>query len=227
MRVLLIEDDERLADALTTALVERGHPVERVSRADEGLRRKDRADFVLLDLGLPDMDGLEMLRQLRRVSAVPVIVLTARGDERTVLQGLGQGADDYLTKPFRVRELLARMDAVRRRAGHGSRPGRESAPGSGSRERDVGDVHIDLASRTVTVAGREVALTAREFDVLALLARTPGVVRSRQEIMDAVWGDAFLAVSRSLDVHVWGIRTKTGRPDLIRTLRGVGYRLGG
>uniref|UniRef100_UPI00281106B1 response regulator transcription factor n=1 Tax=Streptomyces alfalfae TaxID=1642299 RepID=UPI00281106B1 len=121
MRVLLIEDDERLADALTTALVERGHPVERVSRADEGLRRKDRADFVLLDLGLPDMDGLEMLRQLRRVSAVPVIVLTARGDERTVLQGLGQGADDYLTKPFRVRELLARMDAVRRRAGHGSR----------------------------------------------------------------------------------------------------------
>ncbi|MBT2409962.1 response regulator transcription factor [Streptomyces sp. ISL-12] len=221
MRVLLIEDDERLADALTTALVERGHPVERVSRADEGLRRKDRADFVLLDLGLPDMDGLEMLRRLRRVSAVPVIVLTARGDERTVLQGLSQGADDYLTKPFRIKELLARMDAVRRRAGQ------SRLPGGGSPELDVGDVHIDLASRTVTVAGREVTLTAREFDVLALLAGTPGVVRSRQEIMDAVWGDAFLAVSRSLDVHVWGIRTKTGRPDLIRTLRGVGYRLGG
>ncbi|MEU4654089.1 response regulator transcription factor [Streptomyces sp. NPDC023723] len=225
MRVLLIEDDERLADALTTALVERGHPVERVSRADEGLRRKDRADFVLLDLGLPDMDGLDMLRQLRRVSAVPVIVLTARGDERTVLQGLSQGADDYLTKPFRIKELLARMDAVGRRAGQARPPGRE--PRAAARELDVGDVHIDLASRTVTVAGCEVALTAREFDVLGLLARTPGVVRSRQEIMDAVWGDAFLAVSRSLDVHVWGIRTKTGRPDLIRTLRGVGYRLGG
>ncbi|MGP2440821.1 response regulator transcription factor [Streptomyces sp. JW3] len=226
MRVLLIEDDERLADALTTALVERGHPVERVSRADEGLRRKDRADFVLLDLGLPDMDGLDMLRQLRRVSAVPVIVLTARGDERTVLQGLSTGADDYLTKPFRIKELLARMDAVRRRVGQSGPPGREPRAAE-AQELDVGDVHIDLASRTVTVAGREVALTAREFDVLGLLARAPGVVRSRQEIMDAVWGDAFLAVSRSLDVHVWGIRTKTGRPDLIRTLRGVGYRLGG
>jgi DNA-binding response OmpR family regulator len=226
MRVLLIEDDERLADALTTALVERGHPVERVRRADEGLRRKDRADFVLLDLGLPDMDGLDMLRQLRRVSAVPVIVLTARGDERTVLQGLSTGADDYLTKPFRIKELLARMDAVRRRVGQPGPPGREPRAAE-AQELDVGDVHIDLASRTVTVAGHEVALTAREFDVLGLLARTPGVVRSRQEIMDAVWGDAFLAVSRSLDVHVWGIRTKTGRPDLIRTLRGVGYRLGG
>ncbi|MFJ4617009.1 response regulator transcription factor [Streptomyces sp. NPDC088812] len=223
MHVLLIEDDERLADALALALRERGHFVERVSRADEGLRRKDRADFVLLDLGLPDMDGLDMLRRLRRVSSVPVIVLTARGDERTVLQGLSVGADDYLTKPFRVKELLARMDAVRRRVGQ--------VPAAAVREPErqeleVGDVVIDLASRTVTVAGRAVCLTAREFDVLGLLARAPGVVRSRAEIMDAVWGDAFLAASRSLDVHVWGIRTKTGRPDLIRTLRGVGYRLG-
>ncbi|MFF3501859.1 response regulator transcription factor [Streptomyces sp. NPDC003247] len=223
MHVLLIEDDERLADALALALRERGHFVERVSRADEGLRRKDRADFVLLDLGLPDMDGLDMLRRLRRVSSVPVIVLTARGDERTVLQGLSVGADDYLTKPFRVKELLARMDAVRRRVGQG--------PAAAVREPErqeveVGDVVIDLASRTVTVAGRAVCLTAREFDVLGLLARAPGVVRSRAEIMDAVWGDAFLAASRSLDVHVWGIRTKTGRPDLVRTLRGVGYRLG-
>ncbi|OQR61689.1 DNA-binding response regulator [Streptomyces maremycinicus] len=225
MRVLLIEDDERLADALVTALAERGHPVERVRRADEGLRCKDRADFVLLDLGLPDMDGLEMLRRLRRVSTVPVIVLTARDDERTVLQGLSRGADDYLTKPFRIRELLARMEAVRRRVGPMQPRSRAAEPVPESV--DVGDVRIGLARRTVTVAGRDVALTAREFDVLALLARTPGVVRSRQEIMDAVWGDAFLAVSRSLDVHVCGIRTKTGRPELIRTLRGVGYRLDG
>ncbi|MDQ0778966.1 DNA-binding response OmpR family regulator [Streptomyces aurantiacus] len=222
MRVLLIEDDERFADALTLALFERGHLVERVGRADEGLRRKDRADFVLLDLGLPDMDGLDMLRRLRRVSSVPVIVLTARGDERTVLQGLSKGADDYLTKPFRMKELLARMEAVRRRVGHG--PSAVHEPQRQALE--VGDVLIDLSSRTVTVAGRCITLTAREFDVLGLLARTPGVVRSREEIMDAVWGDAFLAASRSLDVHVWGVRTKTGRPDLIRTLRGVGYRLG-
>ncbi|MFE9687920.1 response regulator transcription factor [Streptomyces sp. NPDC006285] len=222
MRVLLIEDDERFAGALALALFERGHLVERVVRADEGLRRKDYTDFVLLDLGLPDMDGLDMLRRLRRVSSVPVIVLTARGDERTVLQGLSAGADDYLTKPFRVKELLARMDAVRRRARQNPQAAREPE----RQTLEVGDVRIDLASRTVTVAGRGVTLTAREFDVLGMLARTPGVVRSREEIMDAVWGDAFLAASRSLDVHVWGIRTKTGRPDLIRTLRGVGYRLG-
>ncbi|MER5439756.1 response regulator transcription factor [Streptomyces sp. NPDC002790] len=225
MRVLLIEDDERLASALATALFERGHLVDRASRADEGLRLKDRADFVLLDLGLPDMDGLDMLRRLRRVSAVPVIVLTARGDERTVLQGLSCGADDYLTKPFRIKELLARMTAVRRRVGATPPPsdGAAAAP----QALDVGDVHIDLSARQVTVAGDPIALTAREFGVLALLADTPGVVRSREEIMDTVWGDAFLAASRSLDVHIWGIRTKTGRPDLVRTLRGVGYRLGG
>ncbi|MGP3769592.1 response regulator transcription factor [Streptomyces sp. SDT5-1] len=222
MRVLLIEDDERLADALTLALYERGHLVERVARADEGLRRKDHADFVLLDLGLPDMHGLEMLRRLRRVSSVPVIVLTARGDERTVLQGLTSGADDYLTKPFRMKELLARMEAVRRRTQQQSSTVQEPE----QQTLEIGDVLIDLATRSVTVAGRSVTLTAREFDVLALLAGTPGVVRSREEIMDAVWGDAFLAASRSLDVHVWGIRTKTGRRDLIRTLRGVGYRLG-
>ncbi|WP_216718687.1 response regulator transcription factor [Streptomyces mayonensis] len=221
MRVLLIEDDERLADALSLALFERGYLVERVVRAEEGLRRKDMADFVLLDLGLPDMNGLDMLRRLRRVSSIPVIVLTARGDERTVLQGLSSGADDYLTKPFRVKELLARMEAVRRRIRQAPPTVQEAEP----QTVEVGDVLIDLAARTVTVAHQGVPLTAREFDVLALLARAPGVARGREEIMDAVWGDAFLAASRSLDVHVWGIRTKTGRPDLIETLRGVGYRL--
>ncbi|MBU6529642.1 response regulator transcription factor [Streptomyces sp. A108] len=221
VRVLLIEDDERLADALSLALFERGYLVERVVRAEEGLRRKDMADFVLLDLGLPDMNGLDMLRRLRRVSSIPVIVLTARGDERTVLQGLSSGADDYLTKPFRVKELLARMEAVRRRIRQAPPTVQEAEP----QTVEVGDVLIDLAARTVTVAHQGVPLTAREFDVLALLARAPGVARGREEIMDAVWGDAFLAASRSLDVHVWGIRTKTGRPDLIETLRGVGYRL--
>ncbi|PRX06299.1 UNVERIFIED_ORG: DNA-binding response OmpR family regulator [Actinomadura viridilutea] len=223
MRVLLVEDDDRLADALTTALTGRGHRVERVVRAGDGLRLKDGCDFVLLDLGLPDMDGLDMLRRLRRVSAVPVIVITARTEERAVLRGLRAGADDYLVKPFKIMELLARMDAVARR----------SAPvrGAGGRSPaadlvEAGDVRIDLRAREVVVDGRPVALTRREFDVLALLAREPGVVRSREEILDAVWGDAFLAASRSLDVHIAGIRAKTGRPGLIRTLRGTGYRLG-
>ncbi|MFG2002896.1 response regulator transcription factor [Spirillospora sp. NPDC048911] len=222
MRVLLVEDDDRLADALGTALAERGHRVDRVTRADDGLRLKDGADFVLLDLGLPDMDGLDMLRRLRRVSAVPVIVLTARTEERTVLQGLRAGADDYLTKPFRIMELLARMDAVARRLPRGG-PGAQPAPAAAVA---VGDVLIDLRARTVDVDGTAVTLTRREFDVLALLAREPGVVRSREEILDAVWGDAFLAASRSLDVHIRGIRAKTGRPGLVRTLRGAGYRLG-
>jgi len=222
MRVLLVEDDDRLADALTTALTERGHRVDRVTRADEGLRLKDGADFVLLDLLLPDMHGLEMLRRLRRVSAVPVIVLTALTEDRTVLQGLRAGADDYLTKPFKIMELLARMDAVARRVPRGGGNGGSSPATSVV----AGDVTIDLRAREVCVAGEPIALTRREFDVLAMLAREPGVVRSREEILDAVWGDAFLAASRSLDVHIRGIRAKTGRPDLIRTLRGAGYRLG-
>ncbi|GAA4149995.1 response regulator transcription factor [Actinomadura keratinilytica] len=224
MRVLLVEDDDRLADALGTALTGRGHRVERVVRADDGLRLKDRCDFVLLDLGLPDMDGLDMLRRLRRVSAVPVIVITARTEERAVLRGLRAGADDYLVKPFRIMELLARMDAVARRSV--PPPGRSPAPADPAEVVQAGDVRIDLRAREVTVAGAPVALTRREFDVLALLAREPGVVRSREEILDAVWGDAFLAASRSLDVHIAGIRAKTGRPGLVRTLRGTGYRLG-
>ncbi|MQY20713.1 response regulator transcription factor [Nocardia macrotermitis] len=219
MKVLLVEDDDRFADALTTALSGRGHRVERVSRADEGLRRKSSVDFVLLDLGLPDGDGLDMLRRLRQVSAVPVIVLTARTEETTVLRALWGGADDYLVKPFRVMELLARMEVVRRRL---PRPG---TPTAGADFVVVGDVRIEFSTRTVTVGEHRVRLTSREFDVLALLARSPGVVRSRAEILDAVWGDAFLAASRSLDVHIRGIRAKTGRPELIRTLRGAGYRL--
>jgi DNA-binding response OmpR family regulator len=218
MHVLLVEDDDRLAAALTSALDRLGHQVVRTGRADDALRLKDGADFVLLDLGLPDMDGLEALRRLRRASAVPVIVVTARSTERDVLRGLRGGADDYLVKPFRTAELIARMEAVVRR---GTRPLTAAGPVVA-----VGGVRIDLATRRLEVDGRPVALTRREFDVLALLAREPGVVRSREEILDAVWGDLLLSASRSLDVHIAGIRSKTGRPELVETLRGTGYRLG-
>lgn len=218
MHVLLVEDDDRLAAALTSALDRLGHQVVRTGRADDALRLKDGADFVLLDLGLPDMDGLEALRRLRRASAVPVIVVTARSAERDVLRSLRGGADDYLVKPFRTAELIARMEAVVRR---GTRPLTAAGPVIA-----VGGVTIDLATRQLEVDGRPVVLTRREFDVLALLAREPGVVRSREEILDAVWGDLLLSASRSLDVHIAGIRSKTGRPELVETLRGTGYRLG-
>jgi DNA-binding response OmpR family regulator len=218
MRVLLVEDDSRLAEALADVLGARGHAPSQVRRGEDALLRHHSADLVLLDLGLPDMDGIEVLRRLRRVSAVPVVVMTARDDERSVVRSLRSGADDYLVKPVRLAELLARMEAVSRRgAGRGEPPERVQVDG---------DVVIDLAARTVDVAGRPVSLTAKEFDVLAVLARRAGVAVSRQQLMDEVWGDAFLTISRTLDVHITALRAKLDRAGLIRTIRGFGYRLG-
>ncbi|MFE5681330.1 response regulator transcription factor [Streptomyces erythrochromogenes] len=222
MHALLVEDDDRMAQALGTALAQRGHTVRRVARAQDALRHTREAEFVLLDLGLPDLDGIELLRRLRTVCGVPLIVVTARCEERDIVQGLRAGADDYVVKPFRMAELMARIDSVRRRTdAHADR----DAPGTAAVRR--GDVDVDPAGRTVTVAGAEVRLTRREFDVLALLAARPDEVHSREEILDRIWGDAFLAASRSLDVHVAGIRAKTGRSGLVRTVRGYGYQLGG
>ncbi|MCX5009921.1 response regulator transcription factor [Streptomyces sp. NBC_00555] len=221
MHALLVEDDDRMAQALGTALAQRGHTVRRVGRAMDALRHVREADFVLLDLGLPDLDGLELLRRLRTVCDAPLIVVTARCEERDIVQGLRAGADDYVVKPFRMAELMARIDTVRRRTGPPS--GRSEAAGGPVR---AGDVEVDPAGRTVTVAGAEVRLTRREFDVLAFLAARPDEVHSREEILDRIWGDAFLAASRSLDVHVAGIRAKTGRSGLVRTVRGFGYQLG-
>ncbi|MER6217770.1 MULTISPECIES: response regulator transcription factor [unclassified Streptomyces] len=222
MHALLVEDDDRMARALGTALAQRGHTVRRAARALDALRYVREAEFVLLDLGLPDLDGLELLRRLRTVCDAPVIVVTARCEERDIVQGLRAGADDYVVKPFRMAELMARIDTVRRRTG----PHPRHPEGAGRVVR-AGDVEVDTAGRTVTVAGREIRLTRREFDVLAHLAARPDEVHAREEILDRIWGDAFLGTSRSLDVHVAGIRAKTGRPGLVRTVRGFGYRLGG
>ncbi|MEE1764759.1 response regulator transcription factor [Streptomyces sp. NPDC014892] len=219
MHVLLAEDDDGVAGALAEALYEHGHLPTRVRRGEDVLARHRQADLLLLDLGLPDVDGLEVLRKLRAVSGLPVVVLTARGDERSVVRGLRLGADDYLVKPVRLAELLARIDAVTRRAGPSAAP----AP----RTVRVDDVEVDLDARRVTVGGAEVRLTTKEFAVLAALAARAGTAVSRQQLMDEVWGDAYLAVSRSLDVHLTQVRAKLGRPDVLTTIRGFGYRFGG
>ncbi|WP_028924697.1 response regulator transcription factor [Pseudonocardia acaciae] len=217
MRVLLVEDDDGVADALVDALDAQGHRSIRCRLGADALRTHREADLVLLDLGLPDIDGLDVLRKLRRVSNVPVLVLTARGDERSVVRGLRSGADDYLVKPVGLRELLARVDAVTRRVNLTERQDGVAA---------VGELSVDLRARTVRLGADPVTLTAKEFDVLAVLARNAGVAVSRQQIMDEVWGDAYLAVSRTLDVHMATLRAKLDRPRMLRTIRGFGYRLG-
>lgn len=218
MRVLLVEDDDGVASALIEALDEHGYRPTRCRRGEDALLRHRDADVVLLDLGLPDIDGFEVLRRLRRVSPMPVLVLTARGDERSLVRGLRSGADDYVVKPIRLRELLARMEAVTRRCAAGG-----DAP---QRVVHVADVRVDLDARIVLVAGEPVVLTTKEFAVLAVLARHPGSAVSRQLIMYEVWGAADVGVSRSLDVHVATARAKLGRPGLLQTIRGFGYRLG-
>jgi DNA-binding response OmpR family regulator len=219
VQVLVVEDDDGVGGAVVEALEAHGHAAVRVARAGDVWARLRDADLVLLDLGLPDGDGLDVLRKLRRVTPTPVLVLTARDAERDVVRGLRLGADDYLVKPVRLRELLARVEAVTRRATVVERAAADVV--------ELGDLRIDLAARRASVAGQEIGLTAKEFDILAVLARRPGAAVSRQQLLDEVWGDAYLAVSRTLDVHLAALRSKIGRPGLLATIRGFGFRLGG
>jgi DNA-binding response OmpR family regulator len=221
MRVLLVEDDHGVGGAIKDVLDARGHPVEWVTRGADALLRHRGADLLLLDLGLPDISGLEVLRRLRRLVATPVLILTAQGThERDVVRGLRLGADDYLLKPVRMDELLARMEAVLRRTSH--RDTGEPAP---SRVQ-VNDIAIDLDTHLVTVAGEEVVLTRIEFEILSVLARKAGAAVSREQLLDEVWGDAYVAVSRTFDVHLSKLRKKLGQPSPLHNIRGFGYRLG-
>jgi two-component system, OmpR family, response regulator RegX3 len=174
------------------------------------------ADLVLLDLVLPDLDGYEVCRRLRARSDVPIIVITARGDEVDRVVGLELGADDYLVKPFGFRELVARIRAVTRR-----RQPRPDDPGPVR----VGPLELDRRTRRVRMAGVDVALTAKEFDLLALLAEDAGAVLTRQEILEAVWDAHWYGPTKTLDVHVASLRRKLGDPTVIETVRGVGFRL--
>lgn len=216
MRVLIAEDDDFVGDALVAALTPTGHVVTRVVAGADVLLRHQSSDLLLLDLGLVDGDGLDVLRKLRTVSDLPVVVITARSDERSVVRALHLGADDFVVKPIRLPELLARIEAVTRRTR------REATTASVVHARGV---LIDLPARVATRDGIPIQLTATEFATLAALASRVGTAVSRQQIMDEVWGDAFAAASRSLDVHLTQLRAKLGDPQAITTIRGFGYRL--
>lgn len=219
MRLAVVEDDDGVGDALVEAFGVRGHDAVRMRRGADLLTAHRGFDAVVLDLGLPDADGLTVLRRLREVSTVPVVILTARSDERSIVRGLRGGADDYVVKPPRIAELLARLENVTRRA-------TPPTPADTAHIVRTGDVVVDLAARRVDVGGVEIPLTPKEFDLVRVLVERPGAAVSRQQLMDRIWGDAFVAVSRSLDVHMTGLRAKLDRPGLITTIRGYGYRWG-
>jgi len=218
VRLAVVEDDDGVGDALVEALTARGYRAERFRRGADLLIAHRDFDAVLLDLGLPDADGLQILRQLREISTIPVLILTARSDERSIVRGLRGGADDYVVKPPRIAELMARLETVLRRSAAAAEQARTEVV--------TGDVRVDLRARSVEVAGSPISLTQKEFELVEVLVERPGAAVSRQQLMDRIWGDAFVAVSRSLDVHMTGLRAKLNRPGLITTIRGYGYRWG-
>ena len=215
--ILVVEDEEDIASVVRAYLERDGFRVVWAARGTEGLQALEQNDvrLAILDLQLPDTDGLDLCRAIRSCSRLPVVMLTARDEEIDRVTGLELGADDYVTKPFSPRELVARVHAVLRRA-------------EPETEEDVlaaGDVVLDRRSRSATVAGADVELTAREFDLLWHLAERPGVVVSRERILERVWGLSFPGGTRTVDVHVGQLRRKLDRPALIRTVRGSGYKL--
>ena len=220
MHILLVEDDDRVAAALRPALHRHGMTTTRLSHGRGVAQHLSGVDVVLLDLGLPDVDGVDVCREIRAAGDVPVIVVSARAEVNDRIQGLDCGADDYLVKPFDTGELLARMHAVLRRRAP------SPAPGDPSEIVTVADLRVDVARHDVSVAGTPVALTRKEFQILALLAAARGTVVTRGRIVAEVWGRSWSGANRTLDVHVATLRTKLGRPELVATVRGVGYRLG-
>ncbi|WP_310720649.1 response regulator transcription factor [Streptomyces lydicus] len=224
-RVLVVEDDQFVRSALIRHLTDAGHAVRSVGTALEALREVAQVGFdvVILDLGLPDLDGGEALKMLRGITDIPVIIATARDDEAEIVRLLNDGADDYLTKPFSVEHLSARMTAVLRR----SRAGAAGAEPP-SRVIQVGGLSIDPLRRQAELDGTALDLTRREFDLLAFLAGRPGVVVSRKELLAEVWQQSY-GDDQTIDVHLSWLRRKLGetaaKPRYLHTLRGVGVKL--
>jgi two-component system, OmpR family, response regulator RegX3 len=224
--VLLVEDEESITTPLTAALAREGFDATVAATAAEALElaRSLEPDLVLLDLMLPDGSGLDVCRELRRTSRVPIIVVTARGDEADRVVGLELGADDYVVKPFSARELVARIRAVLRRTEAVAEP-------PGDEVVRVGPLSVDSARRVASVAGEALELSRKEFEVLELLAREAGRVVTRERLLQEVWDTTWFGSTKTLDVHVSGLRRKLGddpsEPRFIHTVRGVGFRLAG
>ncbi|MER6095977.1 response regulator transcription factor [Streptomyces sp. NPDC001728] len=218
MRVLVVEDDTGIADLLVRGLRRAGYTAESVSTGRQALAAVPEPDVVLLDLGLPDLDGVEVCRRLRSRSDVAIIVVTARGEEGDRVAALDEGADDYLVKPFGLAELLARIRAVLRRV-HPVGP-------AGPEVLRHGSLEMDLRTHKVTVGQREVALTPKEFDILEALAVDPGRVVTRQEILERAWDAHWYGPTKVLDVHIAALRRKLDAPGLVETVYGRGFRLG-
>jgi len=221
-RLLVVEDDEVINESLTLRLQAEGYAV---SRAVDGpgavaAFETERPDLVLLDLMLPGFDGLEVARRVQAIRPVPILMLTARDDENDVIVGLAVGADDYVTKPFRMREVVARVQALLRRVDRAAELA--AAPSHSTAPATIGGVMIDRAARRVVVRGADVHLTPLEFDLLATLAAAPGRVFTREELLAEVWGWSDAYGTRTLDSHVKSLRAKIGA-ERIRTVHGVGY----
>jgi DNA-binding response OmpR family regulator len=218
--IVVVEDDPNIADLIDMYLRRDGHRVVQAADGQAGLAavERERPRLVILDVGLPGaVDGFEVCRRLRAASGVPVMILTARADEIDRVLGFELGADDYVTKPFSPRELAARVKAILRRA---DTPSAEQPA-----VLEAGAVEVDLGRREARVAGAPVALTAREFDLLAHLAANRGLALSRQQLLDAVWGVGWYGDERTVDVHVGQLRKKLGPTLALTTVWGVGYRL--
>ena len=222
-RILLVEDDPSIREVTAIGLRAAGFEVDTAPDGAAGLERWGQAqpDLVLLDVMLPRLDGLEVCREIRRASTVPIVMLTARGDTIDVVVGLEAGADDYVTKPFEMAELVARIRAALRRR-------RSTAEEGAGAALELGPLAIDTAGRTVRRGDEDIALTRTEFDLLVELAQRPGQVLTRDQLLDHVWGYDYLGDSRLVDVAIGRVRAKVERdpanPELLVTVRGSGYK---
>ncbi len=221
VKILLVEDDRSIAGSVIDGLTAEGFEVTHAGNGADALAAHGY-DMVLLDLGLPDMDGRDVCRQLRQRTAVPIIMLTARAEEFDRVLGLELGADDYITKPFSFRELVARIRAVGRRTVEQLS---DTPPDGIAAPQQVGALTIDRRTRRVHINGEEAQLTAKEFDLLAFLATDIGAVRTRTEILENVWDAHWYGPTKTVDAHVASLRKKLGQHEWIQAVRGVGFRL--